>query len=82
MFGMLDYRARKLFILLFGVPVFILRWFFTLGVPLGSYVIAKNYADSLWEVILFGIPTLLGGYIVAIIIMFPIGVLWSFLLLL
>jgi hypothetical protein len=55
MFGMLDYRAHKLYILLFGIPLFILNWIYILGIPFASYAIAKNYADSWWGIFLFSV---------------------------
>lgn len=34
MFGMLDYRANKLFLIIFGIPWFLLRWIAILALPL------------------------------------------------
>ena len=70
---MLDYRAHKLYILLFGIPLFILNWFFILGIPFASYGIAKNYADSWWGILLLGILAYLGVQIVAAILGLIIG---------
>lgn len=52
---MLDYRAHKLYILLFGIPLFILNWICILGFPFASYAFAKSYADSWWGIFLFGV---------------------------
>jgi hypothetical protein len=55
MFVMLDYRAHKLYILIFGIPLFILRWFIMLGTPLAAFAIAKSYATSWVGVLLLSI---------------------------
>ena len=39
MFGILDYRAAKLFLILFGIPNYILRIFLFVGVPIFLFVI-------------------------------------------
>jgi hypothetical protein len=46
MFGMLDYRAHKLFLILFGIPWFILRWIAILGLPFAYYAIGLSVADN------------------------------------
>ena len=46
MFGMLDYRAHKLYILLFFVPNFILGLFAMFGLPLIHYSIGLALADE------------------------------------
>lgn len=44
---MLDYRAHKLYLLLFGVPNFLIMWAWIIGIPLLSYHLA--FAEySLW----------------------------------
>lgn len=73
MFGMLDYRAHKLYILLFGIPLFILNWFFILGIPVASYAIAKNYAYSWWGILLLGLLACLVVQIAAAILGLIIG---------
>ena len=75
---MLDYRAHKLYTLLFSVPLFILNWVFILGIPFASYVIAKNYADSWWSIFLLGILAYLLVQIVASIFGLIIGKLIEF----
>lgn len=37
MFEMLDYRAHKLYFVLFGIPFFIIRWLVIIGLPLAAY---------------------------------------------
>lgn len=46
MFGMLDYRANKLFTLLFGLPLLLLRWSYTFGAPFLYYAIGLMMADN------------------------------------
>jgi hypothetical protein len=46
MFGMLDYRANKLYMLIFGIPLFLMQWLFIVGVPLAAVAIAKTYSES------------------------------------
>lgn len=40
---MLDYRANKLFVLLFGLPLFLLTWLFIIGKPIAAYVVSYGY---------------------------------------
>ena len=49
MFGMLDYRAHKLYLILFGIPNFIIMWLWIIGIPLLSYHLAFAEYD-LWIV--------------------------------
>lgn len=46
MFGMLDYRAHKLYLIIFGIPWFILRWIVILGFPLIYYWIGHAFSDN------------------------------------
>lgn len=46
MFGMLDYRAHKLYIILFGIPNLLLLLFSLFGLPFAYYEVGKNYTDS------------------------------------
>ncbi len=46
MFGMLDYRAHKLYLIIFGIPWFLLRWFVILGFPLIYYWIGHTFSDN------------------------------------
>lgn len=46
MFGMLDYRAHKLFLLMFGIPCFVIRWMIIIGLPFVYYGIGVNVADN------------------------------------
>lgn len=45
-FGMLDYRANKLFLIIFGIPWFILRWIAIIGLPFAYYAIGLNLSDN------------------------------------
>ena len=46
MFGMLDYRAHKLYLIIFGIPNFLLVLISLFGLPFAYYGIGKSYADS------------------------------------
>lgn len=46
MFGMLDYRAHKLYLLLFGIPWFVLRWVIIIGLPFLYYGIGQQLAEN------------------------------------
>jgi hypothetical protein len=46
MFGMLDYRAHKLYLLLFGIPWFVIRWMIIFGLPFLYYGIGHQVADN------------------------------------
>lgn len=52
MFGMLDYRAHKLFLILFGIPYFLLNIFNIFGLPYISYYIGHaNFDDRFVEIL-------------------------------
>ena len=55
MFGMLDYRAHKLYLLLFGVPNIILLIFCLVGLPLINYTLGFGFADQRFMQILTSI---------------------------
>ncbi len=78
MFGMLDYRAHKLYILLFGIPLFILNWIFILGIPFVSYALAKNFANNWWGIFLLGVLAYLLVQIAASILGLILGKLIEF----
>jgi hypothetical protein len=46
MFGILDYRAAKLFLILFGIPNYILRIFLIFGVPYLAYLLTKDFING------------------------------------
>lgn len=46
MFGMLDYRANKLYLLLFSLPLLALRWFYVFGFPFINYIVGIELAES------------------------------------
>ena len=46
MFGMLDYRAHKLYIILFGIPIFLLSLFSLFGLPFIYYAVGSYFADT------------------------------------
>ena len=55
MFGMLDYRAHKLYLMIFGIPNFLLALFSLFGLPFVYYAIGNNYADSHAMVIIYSL---------------------------
>lgn len=46
MFKMLDYRAHKLYLIIFGIPNFLLVLFSLFGLPFVYYGLGHRYADS------------------------------------
>ena len=46
MFGMLDYRANKLFMLIFALPTIFLRWIYLFGFPFFNYFVGLALADN------------------------------------
>jgi hypothetical protein len=46
MFGMLDYRAGKLYMLLFGIPLFLFSWLTIVGLPFLYYGIGLYLANG------------------------------------
>lgn len=46
MFGMLDYRAHKLYLLMFGIPWFVIKWMVIIGLPFLYYSIGLEVADN------------------------------------
>jgi len=46
MFGMLDYRAHKLYLILFGLPWVLIRWVIIIGLPFLYYGIGHEVADN------------------------------------
>ena len=68
MFGLLDYRAAKLFFILFVIPTFILRVILIFGVPWISYEFTKDFIygeswSSVGQILIF-----LGFFIIATLI--------------
>jgi hypothetical protein len=55
MFGMLDYRAHKLYLMIFGIPNFLLVLFSLFGLPFVYYGLGHNYADSHTMVIVYSL---------------------------
>ena len=53
MFGMLDYRAHKLYLLLFGIPIIILQIAACFGLPFVNYALGHEFADDrLWQIVI------------------------------
>jgi len=46
MFGMLDYRAHKLYLILFGIPLFLVTWALIIGRPALAYLISYSYFEN------------------------------------
>jgi len=70
MFGMLDYRAHKLYLILFGIPIIILKVITLLGIGFIAYLVGFSFA-KIWIV----------KIILSVIILFIIELIWSGLLL-
>lgn len=53
MFGMFDYRAHKLYLLLFGLPIFIFSLITVFGLPLLSYGLGIHLSDTrIWQILI------------------------------
>ena len=59
MFGMLDYRAHKLFLILFGIPLIILNLISIFGLSFCAYLIGFNFAETWLVKIIFSIVTVI-----------------------
>lgn len=59
MFGMLDYRAHKLYLLLFGVPTFFIRWLAILGLPFLYYQLGLISANNRFIQVLVSVVAVL-----------------------
>ena len=59
MFGMLDYRAHKLYLIIFSIPNFLLALVSLFGLPFAYYGLGHNFADSHTTVIIFSLIALL-----------------------
>jgi ammonia channel protein AmtB len=59
MFGMLDYRAHKLYLILFFLPNLALVLFATLGLPVINYSVGISLADNRVIQILISLVSLL-----------------------
>lgn len=64
MFGMLDYRAYKLYLILFGIPNWILVMVSLFGLPLLYIELGKIWADSAFMIV---IASIVSAFIVEII---------------
>lgn len=69
MFGMLDYRAYKLYLILFGIPNMILIAIALFGLPILSIELGKIWADSSLVIA-----------IASIIALFIVEIIWTLLL--
>ena len=58
MFGMLDFRAHKLYLIIFGIPNFLLLLISLFGLPFAYYEIGKSYADSYITQVIFSLIAL------------------------
>ena len=67
MFGMLDYRAHKLYLILFGIPIFLLSMFNVFGIPFINYLIGVVSADErIWQIV------------VSLIALFFVELIWTY----
>lgn len=46
MFGMLDYRAHKLYLILFGIPIIILKVVTLLGIGFIAYLVGFSFVKG------------------------------------
>jgi len=58
MFGMLDYRAHKLFLILFGIPIYILKIVSLFGLPFLAYLLGFKFVEAWALKILLSIGSL------------------------
>ena len=70
MFGMLDYRAHKLYIILFFIPNLVLALFAMFGLPLINYSIGLAFADERIYQILISIVALFFVEMIWLLIIF------------
>jgi hypothetical protein len=68
MFGMLDYRAHKLYLILFGIPWFILRWATLIGLPFAYYLLGLELAHNRLLQILISMGALFIGELIWLVI--------------
>ena len=59
MFGMLDYRAHKLFLILFGIPLIILNLISIFVLSFCAYLIGFNFAETWLIKIIFSIVSMI-----------------------
>ena len=59
MFGMLDYRAHKLFLILFGIPLIILNLISIFVLSFCAYLIGFNFAETWLIKIIFSIGSMI-----------------------
>ena len=79
MFGMLDYRAHKLYWILFIIPITILSVFAIVGLPLINYSIGVGMADTRIFQILISLVSLFIVEIIWLMVIFgPISKLFQF----
>ena len=66
MFGMLDYRAHKLYLLLFGIPIIVIQLAACFGLPFVNYALGHEFADDrLWQIL------------ISIGLTFVVGIVWA-----
>lgn len=79
MFGMLDYRAHKFYLMLFGIPWLVLRWIAIIGLPFAWYAIGLDFAQNRIAQILISLLAAFVGEILWAILITLIGKLFMFL---
>ena len=79
MFGMLDYRAHKLYIILFCIPTLILVLFLLFGIPIISYLIGLRLFDArIFQIISSLVSLFIIGSIWGLFVTFFISKLYGF----
>jgi len=69
MFGMLDYRAHKLYLILFGIPIIILNLISIFGIGFIAYLVGFGFAET-WLI----------KIILSVVLLFIIEMLWALIL--
>ena len=75
MFGMLDYRAHKLYLIIFGIPYFLIRWMVIIGLPIAAYDTGLHLTEMRFFQIIITVISLL---IYELIVQFPVGLIDKF----
>ena len=79
MFGMLDYRAHKLYVILFFIPNIFLTLFALFGIPLINYSIGLQFADErIYQILLSLVALIVVEFLWLIIVLTLINNMFKF----
>ena len=70
MFGMLDYRAHKLYLILFGIPIIIINLISIFGIGFIAYLVGFSFVET-WLI----------KIILSVVVLFIVEGLWAILIL-